>query len=325
MRRDNLKTYLSIYQMPDALNAFGMVMPERSFSNEKYRYGFNGMESNLELGETYTTEFRQLDVRLCRWLSSDPEANQFPGRSVYLMMGNSPVRIVDPLGNTDYIFDASGRLTHVAYNNTEDRYFNTTTQETQTHTTVTGEKETLYLSQITKPDFQIVQIHIDASSIIGHTGIGFDGKVHSFYPTDKNNDRAYTASDLFNSALEMHTADLSSFQEKYMKGDVYFVKVTNEQMAALSESLSNKQDLISDAKSKNNPVMYDLLSNNCTTNACDVLEQANVFSGSQLNGVMRPGNLDSFMNSSPDGLVGSDPSNSSFISPHSIIGQKKQP
>jgi hypothetical protein len=40
-----------------------------------YRYGFNGMEKNNEIsgnGNSYTTEFRQLDVRLGRWFSRDP-------------------------------------------------------------------------------------------------------------------------------------------------------------------------------------------------------------------------------------------------------------
>jgi len=36
--QDSLQTSTTIYKMPDALNAFGMVIPERSFSIEKYKW-----------------------------------------------------------------------------------------------------------------------------------------------------------------------------------------------------------------------------------------------------------------------------------------------
>lgn len=36
--QDSLQTYTAFHQMPDAVNAFGMVIPERSFSIEKYKW-----------------------------------------------------------------------------------------------------------------------------------------------------------------------------------------------------------------------------------------------------------------------------------------------
>ena len=47
---------------------FGMLMPNRYTGNSKYKYGFNGMESDDETygskGTSYTTEFRQLALVL---------------------------------------------------------------------------------------------------------------------------------------------------------------------------------------------------------------------------------------------------------------------
>jgi RHS repeat-associated protein len=49
-------------------------------------------------GNSYTTEFRQYDPRVGRWLSLDPLMNQFPWMSPYLAFDNNPVYYTDPLG-----------------------------------------------------------------------------------------------------------------------------------------------------------------------------------------------------------------------------------
>ena len=66
-----------------------------------YRYGFNGMESDNEVkrcGNSYTTEFRQYDPRLGRWLSLDPMMESFPWMSPFVAFDNNPVYFVDPYG-----------------------------------------------------------------------------------------------------------------------------------------------------------------------------------------------------------------------------------
>ena len=80
------------------LNPFGSIMV--SVSKGEYRYGFNGMEKDTELkgeGNSYTTEFRQLDTRLGRWFSVDPVFQ--PWQSPYNSMNNNPVFLIDPMGN----------------------------------------------------------------------------------------------------------------------------------------------------------------------------------------------------------------------------------
>lgn len=56
------------------------------------RYGYQGSEADDEIkgsGNSYTTEFRQLDPRLGRWLSLDPEFDE--SNSPYNSMDNNPI------------------------------------------------------------------------------------------------------------------------------------------------------------------------------------------------------------------------------------------
>jgi len=92
---------------------FGMMMPNRTYTaGSSYRFGFNkGSEKDNEIygdGNSYTTEFRELDSRLSRWLSCDPIPNPF--ESEYLSMRDNPIGYTDFLGNHiegDY-FDEKG-------------------------------------------------------------------------------------------------------------------------------------------------------------------------------------------------------------------------
>jgi RHS repeat-associated protein len=96
-----LTVYESVVMMKADYYPFGMTMPGRHESGEGYRFGYNGMELNPEVsgdGNSYTTEFRQYDPRLGRWLSLDPLMAQFPWMSPYVAFDNNPVFYVDPLG-----------------------------------------------------------------------------------------------------------------------------------------------------------------------------------------------------------------------------------
>jgi RHS repeat-associated protein len=82
-----------------------------------YRYGFNGMEADDEVkgeGNSYTTEFRQYDPRLGRWLSLDPLFQNFPWQSPYVAFDNNPIVNNDPRGlaaeSTNDVGDKKGKL-----------------------------------------------------------------------------------------------------------------------------------------------------------------------------------------------------------------------
>ena len=67
-----------------------------------YRYGYNGMEKDDEAkgnGNSYTTEFRQYDPRIGRWLSLDPKMLEFPQWSPYVAFNDNPIMYVDIAGD----------------------------------------------------------------------------------------------------------------------------------------------------------------------------------------------------------------------------------
>ena len=75
-------------------------MKERTFSNENYRYGFNGQEQSDELdenGNSYTAEYWQYDARLGRRWNVDPVVVEW--ESGYATFRNSPIILNDPDGD----------------------------------------------------------------------------------------------------------------------------------------------------------------------------------------------------------------------------------
>ena len=85
---------------------FGMLQPERSWSTEKYRYGFNGKEMDNEVRENPTTGtsgtgnhydygFRGYDPRSTRFLSVDPLTPDYPAWTPYAFAMNRVIDGVD--------------------------------------------------------------------------------------------------------------------------------------------------------------------------------------------------------------------------------------
>lgn len=95
------------YFTGEVLNAneyyvFGASMPGRNFTNERYRYGFNGMEKDDEVkgeGNSYDFGARIYDPRIGRWLSVDALDDKYPSLSPYNFVANNPLLFVDVDGN----------------------------------------------------------------------------------------------------------------------------------------------------------------------------------------------------------------------------------
>ena len=83
---------------------FGMAMKERSFSNEEYRFGFNGMEKDSALGEG-KTDFgnRVYSASLGRWWSIDPYSKKHHNKSTYQAFNNNPIFFIDPDGGDERV------------------------------------------------------------------------------------------------------------------------------------------------------------------------------------------------------------------------------
>src|SRR5690554_171848 len=78
---------------------FGMPMPSRTFTGNRYRYGFNGAEKENEIygeGNAYSAEYWMYDSRLGRRWNLDPVVKHH--ESSYAAFANNPVWFVDPLG-----------------------------------------------------------------------------------------------------------------------------------------------------------------------------------------------------------------------------------
>jgi RHS repeat-associated protein len=76
--------------------AFGQGIEERGFSrgSSKYRYSYNCKETDDETGiQDYG--FRMYDSRLCRFLSVDPLAEEYPWYTPYQFAGNKPIVSID--------------------------------------------------------------------------------------------------------------------------------------------------------------------------------------------------------------------------------------
>ena len=84
---------------------FGMLQPERHWSTEEHRYGFNGKEMDNEwndggvagegTGNVYDYGFRIYDPRLGKFMSVDPLAPEYPWYTPYQFAGNIPVAFID--------------------------------------------------------------------------------------------------------------------------------------------------------------------------------------------------------------------------------------
>jgi RHS repeat-associated protein len=81
---------------------FGVELDGRTVSLDGYRFGYQGSEKDNEFkgeGNSYTTEFRQLDPRLGRWFSIDPVAKKYPFQSPYVSVDNNPLYLADSKGD----------------------------------------------------------------------------------------------------------------------------------------------------------------------------------------------------------------------------------
>ena len=78
---------------------FGMAMKERSFSNEEYRFGFNGMEKDTDFGSEITDHGARLyNKAIARWFACDPLEAKYPSVSTFAFVANMPIRAIDPDG-----------------------------------------------------------------------------------------------------------------------------------------------------------------------------------------------------------------------------------
>jgi RHS repeat-associated protein len=102
---------------------FGSEMPGRTYSSDKYKFGFNGKEKDDEMkGSGNSLDFgaRMYDSRVGRWSAIDPSIQKYPYSSPYCFVLNKPIIANDP--NGEYIMfrfysqDSKAKLCNVINN-----------------------------------------------------------------------------------------------------------------------------------------------------------------------------------------------------------------
>ncbi|MGB0175925.1 MAG: LamG-like jellyroll fold domain-containing protein, partial [Owenweeksia sp.] len=109
IQQNTSTTTVAPYFAPSTDNDCDNNYRTRAYASGDYRYGFNGMEKDDEIkgdGNSYTTEFRQYDPRLGRWLSLDPI--EHPYLSPYNGFDNNPIYWTDPAGSNATKYKTEG-------------------------------------------------------------------------------------------------------------------------------------------------------------------------------------------------------------------------
>ncbi len=91
--------------------AFGMVMPERSYSGSAYKYGYNGKEKDDQInvdGGDYDFGASIFNSRLGKFLSLDPKVKDAPEVSTYAFAHDMPIIAIDLNGEKTYFIGGSG-------------------------------------------------------------------------------------------------------------------------------------------------------------------------------------------------------------------------
>lgn len=78
----------------------------------------------------------------------------------------------------------NGQLVGVNLNNNKDRYFNVVSERPYSHTTVIDGKTEL-LQEDKNPDYSVISVYTEIEGAVGHSGLGYDGKVFSFYKNER--------------------------------------------------------------------------------------------------------------------------------------------
>ncbi|MEN7551555.1 RHS repeat-associated core domain-containing protein [Rapidithrix thailandica] len=84
---------------------FGKQMAGRNYSDENYRYGFNGKENDKDFGHRHLIQdygFRLYNPEIGKFLSVDPLFKSYPWYTPYQFAGNTPIQAIDLDGAEPY-------------------------------------------------------------------------------------------------------------------------------------------------------------------------------------------------------------------------------
>ena len=109
---DDVLYYEADIVMAQDYYPFGMAMPGRTYSNDNYKFGFNGKEEDKETNN-YDYGFRIYNNRLGKFLSVDPLFQSYPWYTTYQFAGNTPIQAIDLDGLEEYIVTYYKKFGHL--------------------------------------------------------------------------------------------------------------------------------------------------------------------------------------------------------------------
>jgi RHS repeat-associated protein len=100
---------------------FGLAMADRSYTSEKYRFGYQGQFAEMDEETGWNSfELRMYDPVIGRWMVPDPIRQYW---SPYLSMGNNPIRMMDADGGFSCPDGDCGEMDILQANNLVMKYF----------------------------------------------------------------------------------------------------------------------------------------------------------------------------------------------------------
>jgi len=254
-----VQNYLADIKSAQDYYPFGMQMPSRTFSSDKYRFGFNGKENDNEVKGTGSQQdygMRIYDPRLVRFLSIDPITKKYPELTPYQFASNTPIWGIDLDG-------------------LEVRLYTETTQLGHTFLTVGKGKDLIvytygrYLggnkgkssSASSDPSGRGVLIRMtgtEAKRYLKHELKEYNAKAFEVKGANEQKTKEYYDK-IFNSAPKLKESEVTEFEDKNIYGtpnqarviDTYKLlgnNCTTKVIEAVNQSIKNADNKIPDVK-----------------------------------------------------------------------------
>ena len=166
---------------------YGTQIENRCYEAPTNRFGFQGQQRDDEItgkGNMLSTFYRENSTQTANWYSIDPKSDLYPSKSPYVLYGNNPIVMVDPMGDADYYtinltwIGTNGKNDNTKYIVTEKSTQNIILRETFKGNIINYTKDSYrdILKLPTKEEFDALAISLSKMGNDGHEEGGYSSK-----------------------------------------------------------------------------------------------------------------------------------------------------